>query len=351
MHYIFVRLFIYIFVIGLVLCLVTEKSLFIIYSFNFYLLVFMFYIYRYSTFIFPIKKTNHIEPFLIVEKKQLPRGVTMTLSEFVTYELPSVKHKHIPGFLFRTGPYTIENLPEPVKKAMDVSLELNPDYVQIYISNKDGDQFLKTHYPEYLPSFSSIIPGAFKSDLLRLIILYHYGGYYNDLGHIYKFPLATCFDTNDELILVNDISIPILGTFGLHNAFMACYSRHPVIKHMLLHVQRNITDKNYGISPLDITGPTTIHRAFTSFFRLSGNTILPVGINTLTHKGVVKKYSFRVKILSLGGPFSKIPDIITNEKNQVVINTKFPDYYKILYKKRDVPYYLELWLMGVIYNP
>lgn len=351
MHYIFVRLFIYIFLVGLVLCLVTENQLFIIYSFYMYLLVFIFYIYRYSMFLFTIKKTSYIEPFVIDEKKQLPRGVTMTLSEFVTYELPSVKHKHIPCFLFRTGPYTIENLPEPVKKAMDVSLQLNPDYVQIYISNKDADQFLKTHYPEYLPSFSSIIPGAFKSDLLRLIILYHYGGYYNDLGHIYKFPLATCFDTDDELILVNDISIPIIGTSGFHNAFIACYPRHPVIKHMLLHVQTNINYKNYGITPLDITGPMTVHRAFTSFFRLPGNTILPLGINTLSHQGIVKEYSFRVRILKFHGSILSVPDIITNEKNQVVINTKFPDYYKILYKKRDVPYYLELWLMGIIYNP
>ena len=95
-----------------------------------------------------------------------------------------------------------------------------------------------------------ITPGAFKADLFRLIILYHFGGVYSDIGHMFLQPMTNFINFDfDECVLVKDLQD---GFIQIHNAFMAAYPRHPLIKSMLIHITKILKINIMVIVPLQL---------------------------------------------------------------------------------------------------
>lgn len=81
------------------------------------------------------------------------------------------------------------------------------------------------------------------------------------------------------------------------------------------------------MKPLDITGPLAVGKSFNLFFRKKQKTPLVVGKDD---NGVKILYLNSVQIV-----------------NESFINTKFPDYYKVMYNGN--PKYGELWEMNLVY--
>ena len=81
--------------------------------------------------------------------------------------------------------YTHENEYEKNKfsKIIEFNKINNPELEFIFYSDVDRINFLKLNYPEFYKIYSRIHPhyGAVKSDIFRVLILYHYGGIYIDI--------------------------------------------------------------------------------------------------------------------------------------------------------------------------
>lgn len=123
-----------------------------------------------------------------------------------------------------------------------------------------GDNILKICYEE-------ILPGAYKCDILRLVLLEKYGGIYIDLGlnpnpqHL--LPLIN----NNDLVLCQDRAQYGNG-YKIYNAIMASIKNHIFIKNIINIIKINIANFRYGRYTLDITGPAVVGEVFTNMYHI-----------------------------------------------------------------------------------
>ena len=239
--------------------------------------------------------------------------------------------KTIPPFLFRSAPFPLNSLPIPFKSILNQTKADNAnEYVQIYFDDYDALQFVKSYFPQHLPGYESLIPGAFKIDILRLLLLLRYGGIYNDIGHRYLKPIKSVVTGDDEFISVCTPDLHI------YNAFIAAYRNHPLIKAFLDHIMSKVNRRDHSNSALNITGPFALSDAFRAFTKTK------VPFNTVEISG------FRYKFLSFDHKQYLIYDIDGTE----YIRTKFSllENEKILYHKLKLTHYSKLWADGNVFR-
>lgn len=237
----------------------------------------------------------------------------------------------IPKILYKTSFQSKEELPIEIINIMYDTFKNNPEFIQVYFSDEDCLQFITEYYPEYLHAYDIIIPGAFKADLFRILLLYKYGGIYNDLSHMYLIKIKDIIDFDkQELVLVRDY--PVFddnenNMHGLYNAFIASNPRNEYIYNVIQQTVQNIETRNYGIHCHDITGPLVFTRIFNRMSKRSEESIIERG-----------EYN-NGKILVLYNTYHYIID----KNNLNIIKLKIDNHYDILYKKRNIKHYYDLW--------
>ena len=227
----------------------TKKSLMLsVITCMFY---FIYLLYKFRNVVW-MKKPNNKKKIVneIIElkkneyknKKQLFPGVTYPYKMFRMCSYPT-NDNNIPKIIFRMSGFPFTNLPEQIQNVLDSCTRMNPNYIQIYLDNNDCDLFVEEFYPQYSKSYHSIIPGAFKSDIVRLLLLHKYGGVYSDIGHTFLKPLDSFIDNSDKIVIVKDKDITDLDNsftkiknlftisrpYAIHNAFIAITKNHPVL--------------------------------------------------------------------------------------------------------------------------
>ena len=247
----------------------------------------------------------------------------------------------IPRYLFRTGAFKMNALPDTIASVFEDIVSDVRDYQLVYFDNDDCEAFIKEHFPIYLDAYNAVIPGAYKADLWRLLVLYKYGGVYNDIEHRYLVPLADIIPENTQLVVVRDdvdqYNFLMKGT--IYNAFMAACPNHPVIRAIIDHIVENINRRHYGDNVLDITGPQAVGRAFNAFFNRLDSYDLIEG--QWKDKGLVYNVYKHISI-------SSVERYIT--KNGVkIIQCKFPDYYTVMYKDFS-NHYSKMWESRDVYK-
>ena len=90
----------------------------------------------------------------------------------------------IPKIIWQTHECEYEDLPEIYKRTSWVWKKNTQGWEYRYHSAKDRRNFIETEFPEYLYLYDSIIPGIYKSDFWRYLVLYKHGGIYSDLDAV-----------------------------------------------------------------------------------------------------------------------------------------------------------------------
>jgi mannosyltransferase OCH1-like enzyme len=123
-----------------------------------------------------------------------------------------------------------------------------------------GDNILKICYQE-------ILPGSYKCDILRLILLEKYGGIYIDLG-LYPDPkyLLPIINNND-LVLCQDRAQCGSG-YKIYNAIMGSIKNHIFIKNVIAIIKIKIANFRYGRGTLDISGPSVVGQVFSNIYHI-----------------------------------------------------------------------------------
>lgn len=244
----------------------------------------------------------------------------------------------IPGILWRTGPHAINDLPAEALRAMASFSTYAPHLQHVYCTNAEGREYIRAAHPKWLEAYDCLVPGAFRADLWRLIILYDFGGVYCDVGFVAEAPLRLLADPNASGLVVV-IDMPMLHQCRwLQQSFLACRPRHPAIKAMLDHVLNNIGRRIAAVSCLDITGPIAVGRAFCAYYGVPHNADLVPG------KWVMGSPADAV-VLGLHRDGT-----IETAQGQTVIRTKFPNYRNVMYHSRSALHYSQLYDMGIVYK-
>lgn len=257
----------------------------------------------------------------------------------VTKPLPLVGQ--IPWVMFRTGPWPRASLPAVVKVYLAAFEKMNPHVTQIYLDDDDAESFMSEHWSEHLKSYQSLVPGAYRADVLRLCLLLTHGGFYNDVGHLHKRPLGEICSSRADLYLVAE---PYPTTCGVYNAFMGASRNDPLIRRFLHRVISNVERQTYGEHFLDVTGPHVLGKVLHDMLGLTRQTPTPSGLQIMSdHRALyLLRNRFNPVVVRHGIVHDENPAII-------LIETKFPEYNSVTYTSRNTKHYSELWKLRQVY--
>ena len=142
-------------------------------------------------------------------------------------------------------------------------IELNPEYTYIYYNDIDGRKFLRNNFNEDINyAYDIVVPGAFKGDILRYCLLYHYGGCYFDCKQILRTPINSFLNNNKTLLLCNDVI-----DNALLNAIIFSTEHNNILDKVIKDCSYNVINK-LGKSPLDITGPIFLYKSIKKFINI-----------------------------------------------------------------------------------
>jgi len=272
-----------------------------------------------------------------------------TGADVIPYEAFVVRKDHfIPKILWRTSKFELHEAPEAIHTSLSSAAKMNPDYTQVYVSDSNILTFISAEFPQYLRQYNSLLPGAYKADLFRLLILYKYGGVYNDIGHEYVVPLSEIISYGDEFVAATEDNKMKSFQHALHNSFIATYPNNPLVWAMIECVVEDVGTCKYNSDPLDVTGPAALGHAFNAWKanQRCGRHASFAGYDDKMPRGRTTVHGMQMTTLSHD---SQNRRLIYNGKT--VINTKFKDYYKLLYNTdKDKSTYDKMWKARQIYD-
>ncbi|MGR3636054.1 MAG: glycosyltransferase family 32 protein [Shimia sp.] len=112
--------------------------------------------------------------------------------------------------------------------------------------------FLEQNFErDVVAAYQALTPFAFKADLARYCLLYHFGGLYSDLSHLHLRPIE--LDKDTQLLVFRDMAGH--PSWATSNAIIFAQAAHPVLKRAIDGIVAAHKAKTYGTHPLDVTGP------------------------------------------------------------------------------------------------
>lgn len=139
-------------------------------------------------------------------------------------------------------------------------IELNPEYHYIYLNDSSARKFLRENFSQEINyAYDILIPGAFKADLLRYCLLYHFGGCYFDCKQILKVPIRNFLDAKKSLVLCNDVI-----ENALLNAIIFSIPKNEIIHKTIQDCVYNIINK-IGNTALGVSGPIFFYKAIKDY--------------------------------------------------------------------------------------
>ena len=157
-----------------------------------------------------------------------------------------------------------EYVSDNMYKSIQTIFEHNPNINYTLLTNEKIITLLNkdTEFDNLLNAYKSIKPYAFKSDLIRLYILYKNGGVYIDIDFICKYNITSLCD-NNELVLCKDI-----GNNSLSNGLIFSKRGHLFLKYCIEECIKNIMNKKKD-GDLSITGPVFMGKCFFSYYNIN----------------------------------------------------------------------------------
>ena len=231
----------------------------------------------------------------------------------------------IPKWIFKTGPYELDELPEVYKYIFLDMLDKNPKYDLFYFSDSDCEEFIKDNYDEeHLNAYNTLIPTAYKADFWRTLLLYRYGGCYGDFSQSMLVSFDSLIEGMDRVLVVDTPA----STNSLYNAFMCTRAGDDVLRRTIDLIRNNINRRHYGHDTLDVTGPRVLGRAYCEMVYRNSRSSIPVG-----------KYN----TTNMLNNASESNVFIVNSEGTPMILKKIANHWDIVYNNRGVKHYGQLW--------
>jgi len=154
----------------------------------------------------------------------------------------------IPTNLFQTWHTKI--LPPSMAKSMHILRRHNPHFNYYLFDDNECRNFIRDHFrPDVLQAYDTLIPGAYKADLWRYCVLFIHGGVYLDIKYVPIRGFRFIQLMNEEHYVVD------IDGHNIYNAFIVSRPGSPILFKAIRKIVENVSNRFYGSSPLDPTGP------------------------------------------------------------------------------------------------
>ena len=150
-----------------------------------------------------------------------------------------------------------------LKKSIETTIKNNP-YIEYKIYDEEtGRKFLMDNFDiDVVRAYNILIPQAYKSDLLRYCLLYHYGGAYIDLKLILN-PIDISFFINNEYHFAKSRKKKCLKWKMVENSFLYFKkNNNEKLKKIIDRIVDNVKRKDRTCHELYITSPLLIGEFF-----------------------------------------------------------------------------------------
>jgi len=170
--------------------------------------------------------------------------------------------------------------PDAVLKFMHSWIKHNPDYFYQLFNDETAREFLRNNYePQVLMAYLRATHAAQKADLLRLALLYKYGGIYADADDVCLKPLMQWLPQDINILLYHEEKA-MLG-----NNFIASKPQHQLIKKSLDFTVINLLDRDKSSIWLS-TGPAILSKALALYLAENWSQASPkeLGVMVMTRE-------------------------------------------------------------------
>lgn len=168
----------------------------------------------------------------------------------------------IPKVIYRTGKYSVNDLPKEILELYNNEILNNPEYTFFYFDDKDCEEFIILEYGiTMFDWYSQLIPTAFRADFWRYLILYKHGGVYIDFSMETLIPIKDIIKSYKEIYVRDTCDL-----CGVYNAFICTVKETGILKNVIDLCIDRIRRKYKGVGALDTTGPTVLGRVVKDLF-------------------------------------------------------------------------------------
>jgi inositol phosphorylceramide mannosyltransferase catalytic subunit len=186
-----------------------------------------------------------------------------------------MSERNIPRIIHQI--YIGQSLPPELTRIVERLKSLNPNWEHRLCDDESATRFIEKEYgTEVLRAYQRIDPryGAARADLLRLLLLYRFGGVYCDVKSTFERPLDSVIRDDDRYLLCQWRNGPgeVCDGWGLHrelahipggefvNYFIICEAGHPFTAAAIERTLQNIRsyrpwEPGGWIGVLRTTGP------------------------------------------------------------------------------------------------
>ena len=195
----------------------------------------------------------------------------------------------IPKIIFQT--WIDKNIPDKWKVSPKSIKKYMPDWEYVFMTDDDYRNFVKKHFPDFLPYYDGFPHNIMRADCIRYMWLFIRGGIYMDLDFEVLHPLDELFTSDVEVYFVNSSNV---GSY-LTNSFMAskpgCKLWLDVIEEMKKPLPWYYVGKHMSV--MNQSGPVmlthVVHRSRIVYGMLPVKRILPCSICNISCRS---KYAY-----------------------------------------------------------
>ncbi|MDZ4729548.1 MAG: glycosyltransferase [Xanthomonadales bacterium] len=176
-----------------------------------------------------------------------------------------------------------KELPPLIHKGIAALKARNPGWEYRYYDDQAVEDYIRLHFPHYMPVFQRINPkyGSAKADLFRYLLMYREGGVYLDIKSTFTQPLDEVLHSSDRYLLshwTNEIGTryALWGTYDeianprgeFQQCFIVCAPGHAFLAAVIERVIGNLTHYDrardgVGRRLVHVTGPVAYTLAIT----------------------------------------------------------------------------------------
>lgn len=107
-------------------------------------------------------------------------------------------------------------------------ISIHPDWEHMLWTDSNATAFVRAHYPDVVPHYENYAQTIQRTNILRYLLLHHYGGVYLDVDITCRVPLDT--------LLHMPFVTPGAHPAGINNAFILAKPQHPFLRQAIARI-------------------------------------------------------------------------------------------------------------------